>query len=205
MLKSILVVLLLLAAPVSAQSVEERLAKLEQEVRELRAENAELREQFNVRPTVPVAEPAQQEVKPAGSESRLLIGGFLHAQAESGDRVDTRFGDDNDRVFLRRARVNVQGSFAEKFDVKAELDLAGGLGSASGIRAQATDVYANWSKYPFAQIRAGQFKTPYGHEQLYSDTKVLTVERTLGTDRIGIGRQLGVQLAGDAGSISYAI
>jgi len=198
MLKSMGVVLLLLATPAFSQSVEERLAKLEQEVRELRAENAELRAQFT-------APPAQQEVKPAGKESKMLIGGYLHAQAESGGRVDSRFDDDNDRVFLRRARVNVQGSFAEGFDFKAEMDLAGGAGSASAIPAQATDLYAQWSKVPFAQIRAGQFKTPYGHEQLDSDTKVLTVERTLGTDRIGIGRQLGVQLGGEIGNITYAV
>jgi phosphate-selective porin OprO/OprP len=198
MLKSMWVVFLLLAAPAFSQSVEERLAKLEQEVRELRAENAELRAQFNT-------PPVQQDVKPVGKESKMLIGGFLHAQAESGGRVDTRFGDDNDRVFLRRARVNVQGSFAEEFDFKAEMDLAGGLGTASAVRAQATDVYAQWSKHPFAQIRVGQFKTPYGHEQLYSDTKVLTVERTLGTDRIGIGRQQGVQLGGEIGGLSYSV
>ena len=201
MLKWMGFAVLLAAAPAFSQTVEERLAKLEQEVRELRAENAELRAQFGV----PSASAAQQDVKPAGKESRMLIGGFLHAQAESGGRVDSRFGDDNDRVFLRRARVNVQGSFAEELEFKAEMDLAGGLGSVSAIRAQATDVYAQWSKYPHAQIRVGQFKTPYGHEQLYSDTKVLTVERTLGTDRIGIGRQLGVQLGGEIGNVSYSV
>ncbi len=205
MLKWIGFVLLLAATPAFSQSVEERLARLEQEVRELRAENAELRAQFNTPSKPATAPPAQQEVKPAGKESKMLIGGFLQAQAESGGRVDTRFGDDNDRVFLRRARVNVQGSFAEELDFKAEMDLAGGLGTASAIRAQATDVYAQWSKHPHAQIRVGQFKTPYGHEQLYSDTKVLTVERTLGTDRIGIGRQLGVQLGGEIGGLSYAV
>ncbi|MDP9195030.1 MAG: porin [Acidobacteriota bacterium] len=204
MLKSIWVAIFVLAAPAFAQSVEERLAKLEQEVRELRAENAELREQIKAPPKAPAAKTAQ-EIKPAGSESKMLIGGFIQTQAESGGRVDTRFGDENDRVFLRRARMNVQGSFAEKFDFKAELDLAGGLGSSSGIRAQATDVYTQWSKHPHAQIRAGQFKTPFGHEQLHSDTKTFTVERTLGTDRIGLGRQLGVQLGGDIGGVSYAI
>ncbi len=206
MLKWIGAVLLLSAAPAFSQSVEERLAKLEQEVRQLRAENAELRAQFGVATSAPPSAPAAEEsVKPAGKESRMLIGGFLHAQAESGGRVDSRFGDDNDRVFLRRARVNVQGSFAEEFDFKAELDLAGGVGSANAVRAQATDVYAQWSKHPHAQVRVGQFKTPYGHEQLYSDTKVLTVERTLGTDRIGIGRQLGVQLGGEIGNLTYAL
>jgi phosphate-selective porin OprO/OprP len=205
MLKSLWVAIFVLAAPAFAQSVEERLARLEQEVRELRAENAELRAQITPPVTAPTAKTVQQEIKPAGSESRMLVGGFIQAQAESGGRVDTRFGDENDRVFLRRARMSLQGSFAEKFDFKAELDLAGGMGSASGIRAQAADLYAQWSKHKFAQIRAGQFKTPFGHEQLYSDTRVFTVERTLGTDRIGLSRQVGVQLGGDVGKVSYSI
>jgi len=206
-----LALLWLLAVPAFAQTIEERLAKLEQEMSELRAENRLLRERLEKTspptppPTPSAALESKQEVKPAGKESKLLVGGFVQAQAESGDRVDSRYGDDNDRVFLRRARVNVQGSFAEKFDFKAELDLAGGLGSASGIRAQGTDLYAQWSRHPFAQIRAGQFKTPFGHEQLFSDTKVLTVERTLGTDRIALSRQIGVQLFGDAGRVSYAV
>ena len=204
-----LVVILCVAPALFGQTVEERLAKLEQEVRELRAENAELRKQLVPAATpVAVAAPAKppaQEIKPAGKESRLLVGGFVQAQAESGDRVDTRFADENDRVFLRRARFTLQGSFAERFDFKAEVDAAGGLGSASGVRAQGTDVYVQWSRYPFAQIRAGQFKTPYGYEQLHSDTKTLTVERTLVSDRVALGRGIGVQLSGDVGKVSYSV
>lgn len=201
--------LILFATPLFGQSIEDRLARLEQEVRELRAENQELRQRFGAAPAAPSTPPAdlesRQEVQPAGKESKLLIGGLLQAQAESGDRVDTRYADDNDRVYLRRARVNLQGSFAEMFDFRAEMDLAGGLGSASGIRAQGTDIYAQWTRHPFAQIRAGQFKTPFGYEQLFSDPNLLTIERTLGNDRIALGRQIGVQLFGDAGRISYAV
>lgn len=195
-------IVLLAAAPVFGQSVEERLSRLEQEVRELRAENEALRKQVGGAPK-PDPAPAQ-EVKPAGKEPKLLVGGFIQAQAETGGRVDSRFGDDNDRMYVRRARVGVQGSFAEDFDFKAEMDLAGGLGSASGIRAQGTDVYAQWSRHPLAQVRAGQFKTPFGYEQIFSDTRTLTVERTLGSDRIALGRQIGVQVSGDAGRVDYA-
>jgi phosphate-selective porin OprO/OprP len=197
------------------QSVEERLAKLEREVRELRTENAQLRQQMEggasaaaatpAPPAPPQPQAAAQEIRPAGKESKLLVGGFIHAQAESGDRPDTRFGDENDRVFLRRARVNVQGSFPEHFDFKAEMELGGNsLGSATGLRLQATDVYTQWTRHPFAQVRIGQFKTPYGYEQIFSDTKLLAVERSLMSDRITIGRGLGVQLAGDMGPVSYA-
>lgn len=186
-----------LAAPLAGQSVEERLTRLEAEMRELRAENAELRRQLGLQQAAPApAAAAQPVVRPAGKEPRLSVGGFLQAQAESGDRVDARF-DENDRVFFRRARVNVQGGFAEHVDFKAEVELSGSLGAGANLRAQGTDVYAHWKRYPAAQLRIGQFKTPFSFEQLYSDTLVPTPERALGVDRIAVGRQLGVQLSGE--------
>ena len=205
LLSLVVAVVVLVSAPAFAQSVEERLSKLEQEVRALRAENEELRKQIGVAPAPVEAPGPPQEVKPADNGPSLRVGGFIQAQADAGDRVDTRFGDDHDRVYLRRARVNVQGSFAEEFDFKAEVDIAGGLGSASGVRAQGTDLYVQWSQYPLAHIRAGQFKAPFGYELLHSSTKIMTVERTLGMDRIALSRQIGVQLAGDAGRVAYAV
>lgn len=205
LLSLVVVVVALVAAPGFAQSVEERLSGLEQEVRALRAENEELRKQLGVVPP-PVEPPAPpQEMKPADDGPNVRVGGVIQAQADAGGRVDQRFGDDHGRVYLRRARLNVQGSFAEEFDFKAEVDVAGGLGSASGVRAQGTDLYAQWSRYPLAHIRAGQFKAPFGYELLHSSTKIMTVERTLGTDRIALSRQIGVQLAGDAGRVAYAV
>jgi phosphate-selective porin OprO and OprP len=205
---AVLTLAVVLALPSFAQSIEERLAKLEQEMRELRAENAELRRQLGVQPE-PATPPAPPPpvVRPAGKEPRLTVGGFFHGQAESGGRVDSRF-DENDRVYFRRARVNVQGGFAEHVDFKAEVEIGGNtLGGGSNFRAQGTDLYAHWKRYPAAQVRFGQFKTPYSFEQLYSDTLISTPERALGVDRIAIGRQLGVQLMGDlAGKrVSYAI
>ena len=209
---AILTLLAALALPSFAQSIEERLAKLEQEMRELRAENVELRKQLGLQaivatPTPPA--PAVAEtlvVKPAGKEPRLTLGGYLQLQGETGDRVDPRF-DENDRMLIRRARVTVGGGFAEHVDFRAEVDLSGSLGAASNLRAQGTDIFVHWKRYPGAQVRFGQFKTPYSFEQIHSDPLVLTPERALGVDRIAIGRQVGVQLMGDlAGKrVSYAV
>lgn len=207
-MRSAVLTFILVATPLTAQSVEERLSKLEQEMRELRAENAELRRQLGAQPApAPPPEPAQPVVRPAGKEPRLTVGGFLHAQAESGGRVDARF-DESDRVYFRRARVNVQGGFAEHFDFKVEAEVGGNtLGASSNLRAQGTDVFAHWKRYPAAQVRFGQFKTPYSFEQIYSDTLISTPERALGVDRLAIGRQIGVQLMGDLAEkrVSYAI
>jgi hypothetical protein len=41
-------------------------------------------------------------------------------QAEAGDKGDARFGNDNDRFYLRRARLNATGKFLEEFDFRLE-------------------------------------------------------------------------------------
>jgi phosphate-selective porin OprO and OprP len=200
------IALLLAAGPsvLSAQTVEERLAKLETEVRELRDENRALREQLGVEVKARTAEVA---VKPSASVPKMTLGGFIHAQAESGGRLDSRFADDNDRFFLRRARVATAGKFAENFDFKVELELAGTLGATSAMRAQMTDTYVTWTQHPAASLRLGQFKSPYGFEQLYADQRLPTAERTLGADRLTLGRQIGLQLFGELAKkrITYAV
>jgi phosphate-selective porin len=136
-------------------------------------------------------------VKPADKEPTLTIGGLLQVQADFGDRGDSRFANDNDRFYLRRARINATGKFLEEFDFRLEGEFAGTLANTSGLRAQLTDAFINWNRYPEANIRMGQFKTPFGFEQLFSDTRLITIERSLVNDRLTQSRQLGAQVGGD--------
>lgn len=46
-------------------------------------------------------------------------------------------------------------------------------------------------------VRFGQFKSPFGYEQLYGDPRLPTLERTLVNDRLTFGRQIGFQVFGD--------
>ena len=136
-------------------------------------------------------------VKPAGKEPTLVIGGLLQVQAEFGDRGDSRFGTDNDRFYLRRARINATGKFLEEFDFRLEGEFAGTLSDTSSLRAQLTDGFITWNRHAEANIRVGQFKTPFGYEQLVSDPRLTTIERSLVNDRLTQSRQLGVQVGGD--------
>ena len=136
-------------------------------------------------------------IKPAGKEPTLSIGGLLQVQAEGGDKGDSRFGSDNDRFYLRRARLNATGKFLEEFDFRLEGEFAGTLANTSGLRAQLTDAYITWNRHPAASLRFGQFKTPFGFEQLYSDPRLFTLERSLVNDRLTLSRQLGAQVGGD--------
>ena len=173
-------------------TTEERLQKLEGVVDSLKKENADLRKELGYTSQNPLV-----VVKPAASDARMTLGGFLQAQAEVGKSPDARFNGVEDRFLLRRARLNVQGSFLARFDYKLEADFgANTLGESSAYRAGLTDMYVNWNRYDFANIKLGQFKIPYGYEQLVSDTKILTVERSLPNDRLTDGRQIGLGVAG---------
>ena len=172
-------------------------------MQELREENRSLREQLGLQVVQ-----RQNDVKPAGRESRLQVGGLLQVQGEAGGRVDSRYTDDNDRIFLRRARVNVQGRLVEDFDFRTEIEVTGSLAPATGLRGQLTDAYVNWSRYRWLSFKAGQFKTPFGFEQLYQDSRLYIPERTLGSDRLTASRQIGLAASGtlgEAGLLSYSV
>jgi phosphate-selective porin len=149
----------------------------------------------------PAALPAQAPpatIVASGHAASVTFGGLVQVQAEIGDKGDTRFANGNDRIYLRRARLGAAGKFLEEFDFRLVGEFsAGSIGNVSAARAQITDGYVNWNRYAFANVTAGQFKTPFGFEQLYPDPKVPTIERSLVSDRLTLSRQLGVQAGGD--------
>lgn len=199
---------LLLVAAVGARatesaSLESRLLALESKLAQLADENTALKKQLGVEGKAPPA-----FVTAGGKEKRLSLGGYLQGQAEFGDAPDTRFGAGYDRFYLRRARVTIKGSFAEHFDFNLTTDLAPNtLGATSAARVQAVDVFAVWNKYSEATVTFGQFKTPYGYEQLLPDTKVLSIERSLPNDQLTLSRQLGAMVSGVAvdKKLTYAL
>jgi phosphate-selective porin OprO and OprP len=130
-------------------------------------------------------------------------GGLLQVQGEAGDPGDSRI-DGGDRIYLRRARLNATATFPEHFVARLELELAGSLSKASSLRAQVTDGYIEWNRYGALTVRAGQFKTPFGYEQLYADARLPTIERSLGNDRLTVGRQLGLDVLGSVGPLNYS-
>lgn len=177
-----------------AATLEERVQQLENRLANLVQENAALKEQLGARTKdqdkVPVGTIVQ------GKETKLAIGGYIQANAEFGNAPDSRFPA-TDRIYLRRARLGVKGTFAENVEFTLQSEFGNNsIGGVSGYRAQITDCLLSLNRYPAAVVAIGQFKTPYGYEQLVADTKSLFVERSLPNDRLTLSRQIGAMVSG---------
>jgi phosphate-selective porin OprO/OprP len=155
-------------------------------------------------------------VVPGASEIKLTLGGFIQGQYEIGDvsaydgRFVERAGANKDRFRLRRARITVTGDFWEQFDFKAEgafeqsdfgvtvRDANGTTLATSTTRTEfsGTDLFINWHKFPEFNIKIGQYKAPFGLEQLTPDTTLFVTERSEVTEALTPERQVGLMLWG---------
>src|SRR5438309_2852411 len=193
------------------EQLEREIAELKREVNALKKERAPIPEgKMKTKITYDgktYVEKAVVEEKPPvyvqqrGPELKLVLGGFIQMNFEDGDvsAFEGRFGETalKDRFRLRRARINLTGDFAEQFDFKLEGDFENSDGlNASRTAFEATDIFINWHQFPWAQIKMGQWKAPFGLEQTTPDTTLYTIERTLPTGAITPERQIGIQLWG---------
>jgi phosphate-selective porin OprO and OprP len=196
----------------AVEQLQKRNAELEAEVRSLKEQTATVPKDKTktkitddgkryVEKAVPEAEKPPLFVLQRGPELKLTLGGFIQVNVEGGDvsAFEGRFGETalDDRFRIRRARINLTGDFAEQFDFKVE----GDFGQSDGLNSNrtafsATDIFINWHQYPWAQIKVGQWKAPFGLEQLTPDTTLLLAERSLPTGAITPDRQIGAQLWG---------
>src|SRR5438270_3422491 len=200
----------------AVDQLQKRNAELESEVRHLKKQIAsapEIDANGNQKPKSHsdgkelLEKPVVTEEKPPvfviqrGPEIKLTLGGFIQANFEGGDvsAFEGRFGLTalKDRFRLRRARINLTGEFAEQFDFKMEGEFENSDGLNSNRTAfSATDIFVNWHRYPEAQIKIGQWKAPFGLEQITPDPTLFTIERSLPTGALTPERQIGIQLWG---------
>ena len=206
-------------SPERFRELEKAVQAIQQENQRLRQENGQLRNRIedlehqraSVQPPAAVstntasAESKPNFVLPLGKEAHLRLGGYVQFNGEFGD-AGSMFGvfpdsttvtPIHERIFLRRARVNVSGDFLENFDFKVEGDFQNGDG-ISGNRTgfSISDTFLNWNRFPEANIKLGQYKAPFGVEQTTPDTAILTIERSQPTGALTPERQIGLQLWG---------
>jgi phosphate-selective porin OprO/OprP len=198
----------------AVEQLQKRNAELEQEVSGLKKQAASTAEvagkmktkvfydgKSYVEKAVVEEEKPPVFVVPRASEFKLVLGGYIQVNFEDGDvsAFEGRFGQTavKDRFRLRRARINLTGDFAEKFDFKIEGDFGQSDGISSNRTAfSGTDIFVNWHQFAEANVKVGQWKAPFGLEQLTPDPSLIIIERSLPTGAITPERQIGVQVWG---------
>lgn len=201
----------------AVELLQKRNTELEAEVKSLKQQkpappaplNAEKRSHFVpdsksavVEKTEPVEEKKPVFVVPGAAEYKLTLGGYIQANFEAGDvsAFEGRFGLTalKDRFRLRRTRINLTGDYKEQFEFKVEGDFSqsDGLSSSTRTGFSSTDIFINWHAIPEANLKVGQWKAPFGLENLASDALILSIERSLPTGAIVPERQVGVMLWG---------
>jgi phosphate-selective porin len=198
----------------AVQQLQQRNAELEREVHQLKSKSGPFapivsepeakHKDSSDGKSVVFSEPTPPpvDVHPGGSEYKLTLGGYIQANLESGDvsAFEGRFGMTalKDRFRLRRARITLTGDYKEEFEFKIEGDLeqSDGLSSSTRTGFSGTDIFINWHRFAEANIKVGQWKAPFGLEQITPDTLIYTIERSLPTGALTPERQIGAMLWG---------
>lgn len=145
-----------------------------------------------------------QETKPQTpwfSNVKLSGYGLVEYQAsgQEGSKANT--------FDLRLARVALDGRLKGDFYWKVQVQINGNT-STKGSSPRLVDLFAEWQKYPFLRIKAGQFKLPFTFENpLHPVTQgFMSYSQNVSSlsgfsDRSGQhssnGRDIGVQVQGD--------
>ena len=122
--------------------------------------------------------------------------------SQDADPTSSGFGqeDGTSAAFsIPRLRVYVQGTVWKPWmRYRIEMEVANLKTDAvtNVNNGRITDGYFEFAKSPYATVRAGQYKVPFGMQQLVSDWRQQFVERSIADAKFAPGRDVGVMLGG---------
>ncbi len=169
-------------APAPAPDLNERLARVEQEV--------------NKKPPFVAGYDEGFFVRSADGNFSMRVGGraALHTLYQQEKTAQ------NDSFFMDRARFYLEGVLYKYFQYKVETDFT----SSSGLR----DAYLNVTYFPQANVQVGQYKVPFSYEALLSKRYLDLVERSAVTlSTVNPSRDIGFMVHGRVGGglLSYQL
>lgn len=184
----------------TAPTAEERLDRLEQEIRILKR----LRELEQDSLTA-LARSAPRLTAGAEGFSLRSADGRFQFRARGYFQADGRVfpndvpGAATNSLFLRRARPILEATIHHRFDLRLMPDFGEG-------RATIYEAYFDLRLGPEVAVRAGKFKPPVGLERLQSATDLRFAERGLPNNLVP-NRDIGLQVSGDlaGGVAAYAL
>ena len=115
-----------------------------------------------------------QLIPPASGPEAQLMRAMRHGALSKGKRLRPFITIEVGRMFGAQEKALLRGAdLGRPFDTRL-----------------IADAFVAWTKYEAANLQLGQFKTPFGYDQLVPDAKTLFVERTLANDRLTVGRRV---------------
>jgi phosphate-selective porin OprO/OprP len=136
-------------------------------------------------------------VERADKAFKMKVGGRVQ-----GDYLS--FDDNNsaDSSFdMRRARIYASGKLYKHTKFKAQLDFG------EGKDANLKDGYLNFGYLKWAQVKVGQYKEPFGLEELTSSKYIDFSERSTAVNNLAPSRDIGLMLhsAFGKGTVGYGL
>lgn len=181
--------------PADLESMQRRLEQLETLVGTLRSElDAErsARQKMESATVIrPVSDGKSLKMQSPSGDFSFQVGGRIDVDAAHYKEDKQALGDGTD---FRRARMYMRGTLARDFDYLFEYEFADSTVRNKGI----TDAWLRYKGWAPALITMGNFKEPFGMEQLTSDNTTLFLERGV-NDVLTPGRAIGIE-ARTAGS-----
>jgi len=120
------------------------------------------------------------------------------------DKSEATSREDASSFNTTLARVTFAGNVLNKqFSYKVQNDFAADSGGSS-----MKDVWLQWNLDDSAKVRMGQFKVPFGRQELVGDTKEQFIDRSNTSDFFVYGRNRGAMVHGgfgDAGMYSVGL
>lgn len=135
--------------------------------------------------------------------NHVKLSGYGMVQYQASDKTDAKANSFN----LRLARISLDGRILNDFYWKAQIQINGNT-SQLGSSPRVVDLFAEWQKYTYFRVKAGQFKRPFTFEnpmhpieQGFMGYSQIINNIAGFTDRAGghssNGRDIGVQVQGD--------
>lgn len=127
------------------------------------------------------------------AEMTVAVGGRIQADAALYDEDITPLASGTE---FRRVRLFASGAIDEDWAYKVQLDFADG-------DADLKDVFVQYKGFDFGSMKVGNFKVPFGLEELTSSKYITFMERSM-TNAFVPSRRIGVGASKISGDMTFA-
>lgn len=150
------------------------------------------------------AEKQKKAPKPVTAKAPLRMSGYTHVRYQQSDEAGF-----NDGLDIRRARLTLSSEPAENMEYRVQLDFAGSRRALTGAsftapatlntqngsfsRPTVLDAQIGYKLSSAVKVAVGQFKVPFGQENLTSGTALEAINRSQVTESLVPGRDIGSQ------------